>query len=110
MYACVQACQALYSIIHDPSRPISAFISTVEDAVKALKDLGITIISKDEQKDVLLFCLYESFSIVCTTIYSQSTEPSLAMVETRLKGADNNAIPSDNLWIKPEPINIALCA
>jgi hypothetical protein len=110
MHARVQARQALYSIIYDPSCPISAFISAVEDAVKALKDLGVITISEDEQKDVLLFCLHESFSVVCTTIYSQSTEPSLAIVKTILKGADNNAISSDDLWIKPEPVNIALRA
>jgi hypothetical protein len=97
MHVHVQAHQALYSIIYDPLHPISAFISAIEDAVKTLKDLCVTTISDDEQKDVLLFCLHESFSVVYTTIYSQSTKPSLDTVKTMLKGADSNTMFSDDL-------------
>ena len=80
----MHARQAFYSVRHDPSLPISAYISALEAAKQVLTSLGVDI--KDEEfKDVLLMNIDSSFSSAVMTIFTQETEPSLSKVKTLLQ-------------------------
>lgn len=89
----LQARQALYTISHDPSKPISHYINSVEKAVSVLRDLSVKI-EDLELGDILLMNLHESYSTVRTTILTAKEEPDLATIKSILLSSSVSALTS----------------
>lgn len=96
----LQARQDLYHIIHDPSKPISAYIHSVEQASQVLKDLKAPV-GETELGDILLMNLHESYSTVRTTILTSKDEPDFKTIKSVLAGSSISTISS--ISIKQEP-------
>lgn len=86
-----------YEITHDPSRPISAYLQSLQAAKQKLAAYGVKI-EDTEFKDVLLMRLDESFHPVRFSILSQSPEPDLAKIKVML----TSSTAADPISIKLE--------
>lgn len=78
--------QALYSVVHDTSKPIDVYIHAITSAAKALADLGYKV-EDTEIKDILLMRLDDSFASVRTSIMTARDEPDLATIKSLLLSA-----------------------
>lgn len=85
----IAARQQLYSVTHDPSKPIESFIHSVTSAAKVLADLGHKI-EDTEIGDILLMKLDESYAGARTTIMTCKEEPDLATIKSLLLTASSS--------------------
>ncbi|KAJ3819671.1 hypothetical protein F5880DRAFT_1463264, partial [Lentinula raphanica] len=94
---------ALYRITHDPSKPISDYITavlTMRDCLNAVLP-ATEKVSDTYVKYLLLQNLDESYGVTCSSLLSQTTEPSLSTCISVLQGA----VPSNfNPVVKAEEI------
>jgi hypothetical protein len=81
--------QQLYSVVHDPSKPLDIFIHSVTSAAKVLADLGYKV-SDTEIKDLLLMKLDDSYASVRTSIMTSKEEPDLDTIKTLLSSASTS--------------------
>lgn len=85
--------QDLYSVVHDPSKPISAYIHSVEKASQVLKDLSAPV-DDVQLGDILLMNLHESYSTIRTSLLTAKDEPKLAEIKNILLGSSISTISS----------------
>lgn len=98
--SCISARESLYSIFHDPSRPIDSYIKDVASAVAMLKALSVTV-GEDKIVDLILMHLDPSFHHVCTTIIlSAESDPTKKITLAHVKsvlgtstGANTSSVP-----------------
>ena len=83
--------QDLYRVVHDPSKPISAYIHSVEKAAQVLKDLSAPV-DEVQLGDILLMNLHESYSTVCTSLLTSKDEPKLEEIKNILLGSSISTI------------------
>jgi hypothetical protein len=81
--------QQLYSVVHDPSKPIDTFIHAVTAAAKVLADLGYKV-EDTEIKDLLLMKLDDSYASVRTSIMTAKDEPDLDTIKALLSSASSS--------------------
>jgi gag-polypeptide of LTR copia-type len=85
----IAARQQLYSVVHDPSKPIDVFIFGVTSAAKVLADLGHKV-EDTEIKDILLMKLDDSYASVRTSIMTCQEEPDLSTIKSLLLSASSS--------------------
>lgn len=100
----MNARKAFWGIVHDPSQPVSVYISDIEKARKVLSNLGC-VLTDVEVLDKLLSDLYPSFFSVRTSVLSQKDEPDLAAVKEILLGSGGTSV-----MVKSEPLEFGLAA
>ncbi|CAK5269887.1 unnamed protein product [Mycena citricolor] len=79
----------LHSISHDPNKDIDVYIRAVEDAVKKLAAMGVSIDSTIH-KDVLLMNLHPPFHTVRTILLARSPELKLEDRITQLASSSSD--------------------
>lgn len=99
MFTRMRAREDFYSVEHDPSLPIDAYIHAVTEKKTALEALAVKI-EDTELKDVLLMRLDHSYHPIRTTIVTQAVEPDLPTVKTLLRAS---GAASDPVTVKREP-------
>jgi hypothetical protein len=85
----IAARQQLYSVVHDPSKPMDIFIHSVTSAAKVLADLGYKV-EDTEIKDLLLMKLDDSYATVRTSIMTAKEEPDLETIKALLSSASTS--------------------
>ena len=85
----IAARNQLYSVVHDPHKPIDHFIHSVTSAAKVLADLGHKV-EDIEIKDILLMKLDDSYASVRTSIMTAKEEPDLATIKALLSSASSS--------------------
>jgi len=89
----LKARQDLYHVVHDPSKPISAYVHSIDMAIQVLKELKAPV-TPLEHGDILLMNLHESYSTIRTTILTAKDEPDLEQIKSVLAGSSISSIPT----------------
>ena len=82
----LKARKEFYNVVHDPSKPISVYIYSVEKAAQVLKNLKVNI-EEQELTDILLMNLHESYSNIRTSILTSEDAPDLSRIKSILAGS-----------------------
>lgn len=91
----ISARESLYSIFHDPSRPIDSYIKDVSSSCAMLKALGVTV-SDDEIINLILMHLDPSFHHVRTSIIlSAETDPTKKITLAHVKSVLGTSVSAN---------------
>ena len=81
---CLNLRNNFYNVTHDPSKPATKFINTIQFISHQLAIIKHPL-HATEIIDMILLCLHESFSPVCSTLITCKEEPTLTEIITAVK-------------------------
>jgi hypothetical protein len=84
LLTCMNLCQHLYALSHDPVVGVMPFINDILTVVCQLESINYKP-TMDEITDKLLINLHSSFAAVCTNLLLCMPEPSIKEITTALK-------------------------
>jgi hypothetical protein len=114
---CLSLRNQFYSVRHDPAKPVSHFIESIQSIARQLKAIGHEP-GKDEVEDIILLRLDKSYEPVRSALITREKPPTLSDIISAVKeygtsqalihASSNSADSSEK--IKVENLNDALTA